>query len=87
MHKIRIGVYMYSKLIAKLPTFSKRCTWHLSDIGKIAHPTGIEDAFASSTLLQLAKLAISNLNLVTVCNVLSSEQLIYVSVFELLGTL
>jgi len=47
----------------------------------------MEDAFASSNLLQLAKVAISNLNLVTVCNVLSSEQLIYVSVFELLGTL
>lgn len=48
---------------------------------------GIVEAFASSTLLQLAKVAISNLNLVTIRNVLSSEQLIYVSVFELLGTL
>jgi len=53
----------------------------------MAHPIGIDDVSASSTLLQLAKVAISNLNLVTICNVLSSEQLIYVSVFELLGTL
>jgi len=87
MHKIRFGVIIHRKLIVKLLTFNKRCTWHLSDIGRIAHPIGMEDAFASSNLLQLAKVAISNLNLVTVCNVLSSEQLIYVSVFELLGTL
>lgn len=68
-------------------TFSKRCTWHLSETDRIAHPDGVHDKSKSSTLLQLANVAISNLNLVTVFNILSSEHLMYVSVLELLGTL
>lgn len=68
-------------------TFNKRCTWHLSDTDRIAHPDSVEVSLISSTLLQLANVEISNLNLVTVSNVLWSEHLIYVSVLELLGTL
>lgn len=88
MHITDFDINPYTYLLfVKWLTFNKRWTWHLSDIERIAHPVGVQDDSASSTLLQLANVAISNLNLVTVSNVLSSEHLIYVSVLELLETL
>lgn len=66
---IHIAYYNYWPF-EKCLTFSKRCTWHLSDIERIAHPVGVQDESVSSTLLQLANVAISSLNLITVSNVL-----------------